>query len=116
MVFFFVSSCDHTSDMQSLTQSQTIYTHALAAWLLGAMTPVGVLCFRNDSKDSLKTAERGAEWEHGKCKKIVLNEICQFGVSSQIIRAIRTPAGVKCLHLMCFFNLLRPRKVHILAF
>lgn len=80
---------------------------------------MGVLYFRNDSKDSLKTAERAAEWEHGKCKKIVLNEICQFGVSSEIIRDIRTPTGVTCLHLMCFFfflNLLGPRKVQVGAF
>lgn len=113
---FFLSSYNRTSHMQSLTQSQTVYTHALPSWLLGETTPVGVLCFRNDSKDSLKTAERRAEWEYGKCKKIV-NEICQFEVSSQILKDNRTPTGVKYLHLMClFFNFLGPRKVQVSAF
>lgn len=47
---------------------------------------MGVLCFHNDSKDDLESAEKGAEWERGKCNQIISNEIrqsvCSF--SSQI--------------------------------
>lgn len=41
--------------------------HTLPTWLLGETTPVGVLCFRNDSKDDLESTEKGVEWEQGKC-------------------------------------------------
>lgn len=56
------------------THKQTMHTHTLPTWLLGETTSVGVLCFCNDSKDDLESAEKAVEWERGKCKKIVSNE------------------------------------------
>ncbi len=56
------------------THTQTMHTHSLPTWLLGETTPVGVLCFHNDSKDDLERAEKGAEWERGKCKKIEIRQ------------------------------------------
>lgn len=66
----FLSSCVL---MQAITNTHAhIYTepvlmHTFPTWLLGETTPVGVLCFRNDSKDDLESTEKGVEWEQGKC-------------------------------------------------
>ena len=58
-----------------------MHMHTLGTWLLGETTPVGVLCFHNDSKDDLERVE----WERGKCEKIVSNEIYQLTAYSQIM-------------------------------
>lgn len=69
----FLSSCVFI--WQKQWHTQTRLTHTLPTWLLEETTPVGVLCFHNDSKDDLESAEKGAEWERGWCNKIVSNEL-----------------------------------------
>lgn len=68
--------CSHVTQAiaRTHTHAQTMHAHSLPTWLLGETTPVGVLCFHNDSKDDLESAEKGAEWERGKCKKIEIRQ------------------------------------------
>lgn len=49
---FFIILCPH------VTQVIT-HTDDLPTWLLVETTPVGVLCFHNDSKDDLESGEKG---------------------------------------------------------
>lgn len=66
------SICFYHSVFSRNTSDRThTHTHKLPAWLPGETTPVGVLCFHDDSKGDLESAETGAEWERGEGMRIV---------------------------------------------
>lgn len=75
----FLSSCIYKQYKQSHvhthTHTQTMRTLTLPIWLLGETTP-RVCCVFIMTVTTIQRAPR-REWEWGKCKKTVLNKICQ---------------------------------------